>query len=74
MSPLLGRRPFMGKHIRKWAITHRAETISASIVPGAHELQRGIVFITRAVQLLNASCTLVLLCCIEIIIIIRPSL
>jgi hypothetical protein len=68
--PINHKRPehFMGKHVRKWAITHRAETIIASIVPGAHDLQRGVVFITRAVQLLYASCTLVLLCCINIII------
>jgi hypothetical protein len=41
--------------------TNRAETI-AYIVPGAHELQRGLVFVTRTMQLLHTPHTLVLYC------------
>jgi hypothetical protein len=43
------------------AITLHVETTIASTLPGAHELQRDLVFITRTVLLLTALYTLVLL-------------
>jgi hypothetical protein len=68
MSPLLGHRPSLWITHKENGpyITHCVEVIS-STVPGAHELQRGLVFVTRIVQLLYAPYTLVLLCCVYVI-------